>query len=344
MTGGDGSAAPDGGARVALVSARAARDLDDDLAPLLAAFARLGATAEVQDWDDPDVDWSSYDMALVRSTWDYHARYDEFRDWVDRVAAVTDLHNPVEVIAWNTDKRYLRELSEAGIPVVPTTFLNPEVLGPVRATWGGFRDAVSGSDGVVTARGAGDPLPAASGSDPVADALGARGEVVVKPSVSAGARNTARYVLDDAAQRSRAVEHVHSLLEAGRVVMVQPYLDSVDARGETAVVVIDGTVSHALRKGPLLRRGAEMDGALFAIEDMSSREATGDEVAVAASVVELLEVRFGRPPLYARVDLLAGQDGAPVLLELEMTEPSLFFEFAPEAADRFARAALARLS
>jgi O-ureido-D-serine cyclo-ligase len=295
--------------RVALVTAAPARDLDDDLPPLAAALGRFGACVDVVDWDDPRADWSGFDLALVRSTWDYHGRYDEFRTWIERAGARTALHNPPEVLVWNTDKRYLRDLAAAGLPVVPTTFLDPDDPGAVDA------------DGSV---------------------LGDAGEVVVKPAVSAGARNTARYLLDEPAERARAAEHARALVGAGRVVMVQPYLASVDTRGETAVVVVDGAISHALRKGPLLHRGAESDDALFAWEDMSARDASVAEAAVAEAVVTHLAARFGRAPLYARVDLLAGEDGEPVVLELELTEPSLFFTHAPDAVERFARAALAR--
>lgn len=298
--------------RVALVTAPEARGLDDDLPPLVDALVHLGASVEMVAWSDERVDWAGFDLALVRSTWDYHRHLVRFRAWIEEAAGRTALHNPPEVLTWNIDKRYLRDLADAGLPVVPTTFLDPA-----------------------------DPetLDRPPSAGPL---LGESGEVVIKPAISAGARNTARYLLDDATERARAVSHADSLLREGRVVMAQPYLASVDTRGETAVVVVDGVVSHALRKGPLLQRGAELDDALFAPEDMGTRDATPAEVAVADAAVAHLVERFGRAPLYARVDLLAGDDDRPVLLELELTEPSLFFDHAPGSADRFARAALAR--
>ncbi len=112
-------------ARIALVSARAARHLDEDLAPLLAALAEKGADAAVADWDDPEVDWSAYRLALLRSTWDYTERLPEFLAWADSAAARTTLINPPAVIRWNTDKHYLGDLARAGVPVVPTQFVEP---------------------------------------------------------------------------------------------------------------------------------------------------------------------------------------------------------------------------
>ena len=130
------------------------------------------------------------------------------------------------------------------------------------------------------------------------------------------------------------------LLAAGRSVMLQPYLQSVDPDGETALIFIDGRFSHAIRKGPLLPRGAAASGALFAAEEITVRSAAADERALAERILGALP--FGSL-LYARVDLIRDAAGGPVLLELELTEPSLFLNHAPGAAARLAAAALARL-
>ena len=111
--------------RVVLVSARAARRLDDDLPPLLTALAEVGLDAAVADWDDPEVDWAAFRLALLRSTWDYAERFAEFLAWAERTAKLTTLVNPPPVIRWNTDKHYLRDLARAGVPTVPTQFVEP---------------------------------------------------------------------------------------------------------------------------------------------------------------------------------------------------------------------------
>ena len=116
---------------IALVSARAAQGLDEDMPPLLEALRGIGAEAQVADWDDPQVDWSRFDLALLRSTWDASIRRPEFLAWSERVAKLTTLLNPPAVIRWNTDKHYLADLVRAGVPTVPSWFVEPgeDVLG-----------------------------------------------------------------------------------------------------------------------------------------------------------------------------------------------------------------------
>ncbi|WP_338696215.1 hypothetical protein V2W30_12735 [Streptomyces sp. Q6] len=113
--------------RIALVTYRPGPEqpVDRDLALLAEELGRAGAEAAVVSWDDPDVVWGSFDLAVLRSTWDYSWRRAEFLEWAVRCSTVTRLANPVDVIRWNTDKRYLGELSRHGVPTVPTTYVAP---------------------------------------------------------------------------------------------------------------------------------------------------------------------------------------------------------------------------
>lgn len=291
--------------RIALVTAIAALHRDHDMPILLEACARAGLHAEVRAWDDTTVSWGRYDLALLRSPWDYTDHLPRFLSWCERVASESRLLNPLEVVRWNTDKHYLADLDAASIPTVPTQFLEPDAY----------------------------PLPALRAFlDEYPQAM----EFVVKPAVSAGARDTLRYA---ASQEFAAANHVGRLLDAGRSVMLQPYLGSVDAVGETGLIYIDGAYSHAIRKGPLLRPNDAPTDALFAPEAITAREPSQDERQVGEAVMAAVRARFGDTPLpYARVDLIRDADGQPQLLELELTEPSLFFATAPGAADRFAQA------
>lgn len=297
--------------RIALATAAEFPDLDEDGPVLIDALARCGIHAGPAVWTDEDVDWSAYDLVVVRATWDYAPRRDEFVAWAQRVERMTRLANSAAVLAWNTDKTYLQALHEAGLPVVETQWLAP-----------------------------GDSF-----------AVPAQGEYVVKPTVSAGSKDTNRYVAGD--HDELAAAHADSLLAAGRAVMVQPYLRAVDTAGETALLYFAGELSHAVRKGPLLTPAMAPVPGAYKQEEIVAREPSGGEVAVADAVLDAMSAVPGSPAgradlLYARVDLVPGDDGEPVLLELELTEPSMFLvddgAQGVAAADRFtaAIAAVAR--
>ncbi|MFF7247261.1 RimK family alpha-L-glutamate ligase [Embleya sp. NPDC008237] len=283
--------------RVALVTCAELPDLDPDERLLFEPLAARGIRAEAAVWNDPAVDWAGYDLVILRSVWDYPARRKEFIDWA---ASVPRLANPASIVAWNTDKTYLRDLTRAGLPVVETMWLEP--------------------DSTVT-------LPTS-------------GLHVVKPAISAGSLDTERYDLASPEQRALAAGHATNLLASGRTVMVQPYLEAVDTVGETALVYFDGVFSHAVRKGAMLDGTAETVGDLYRSERIEAREPSAAELAVAARV--LTEIPVG-PLLYARVDLIPAADGTPTLLELELTEPSLFLAYADGSADRFADAIVSAL-
>ena len=166
------------------------------------------------------------------------------------------------------------------------------------------------------------------------------GRFVVKPAVSAGSRGAAVF---DAQRHDAARAHVRALRAEGRDVLVQPYLEAVDGEeAETALIFVDGELSHAMRKGPLLALDRPPLRAGSAPETMSLWEPADDVAALGRRVHALVEERFGRP-LYARVDVLRDAAGAPAVLELELVEPSLFLDFVPGTAQALAGAILARL-
>jgi glutathione synthase/RimK-type ligase-like ATP-grasp enzyme len=276
---------------------------DDHL--LIAALRERGAEAERPRWDDPSVAWDGFDLVVIRSTWDYTWRRDEFVAWVDAMGP--RLHNEPALVRWNTDKRYVADLASSGVPVVETIYIEP-----------------------------GDPVP------PI------EREVVVKPTISAGGRNTGRFRAD---MREQAAELIRAIGASGGTAMVQPYLESVGASGEAALAYVGGTFSHGLRKGVVLTGvgvAPTRDDGVGAAETMyapgfvTAAEPEADERAVADAIVDWLGRRFGTP-LYARVDLARDQAGDPILLELEATEPNLYLELVPEATGRLADAILARL-
>ena len=111
--------------RIALVTAVVARDLDEDLVPLETALRACAAQVTIAAWDDAAIHWARFDVALLRSTWDYTQRLPEFLDWIGRTETQTRLLNPLEVVRWNTDKHYLCDLEKAGVAIVPSAFIEP---------------------------------------------------------------------------------------------------------------------------------------------------------------------------------------------------------------------------
>ncbi|WP_431952806.1 hypothetical protein [Actinacidiphila sp. bgisy167] len=165
--------------------------VDHDLPLLRDAVAAAGAEAAVVNWHDPDVDWSGFDLALIRSTWDYTLRTGEFLAWADRCGAATALLNPPAVVRWNSDKRYLGELASLGVPAVATRYLPP----------GGGVEGLPGDH-----------------------------EFVVKPTAGAGARYAARYRPEQHEEARAHVERMHGEGITAMVQPYMPRIDTTGER------------------------------------------------------------------------------------------------------------------
>lgn len=287
---------------VGLATAAEEAELDEDGQTLIRALDAVGLDAQPVVWTDAEVDYSRFDLVVVRATWDYPRDLARFLDWTRTVEQTTALLNPAALIAWNVDKTYLADLAAAGVPVVPSHFVAP-----------------------------GEPR-----EHPYLDV-----EHVVKPTVSAGSKDTLRLSPDE---RERSIDHVGAINASGRTALVQPYLAQVDEVGETGMIFIDGGFSHAIRKGAILEPGAGLIDGLFAPEQISPRTPSASEIEVGEQVLGAVARRAGgaTPPLYARIDVLPTEEG-PRLLELELIEPSLFLDHVPDAAPGVAGAIHARL-
>jgi glutathione synthase/RimK-type ligase-like ATP-grasp enzyme len=196
--------------RIAIATCAGYADLKVDDELLRQALEERGCEGQAVVWDEEGIDWGEFDLCLVRSTWDYHEKHREFLAWARRVEAVSALRNPAHLIAWNSDKTYLRELAEAGVRIVPTLWVD--------------RD-----DDTELAR-----MLESQGS----------GEAVVKPTVDLGARNLRRV------RTGEVPEALEAALRRSPVAMVQPFLPSLEAEGELSLIYLDGELSHAVRKCP----------------------------------------------------------------------------------------------
>lgn len=276
---------------VALATASTYPTLDEDSATLLPALESLGVHARCAVWDDPAVDWAAFGLCLVRSTWDYWPRQAEYVRWAERVAGVSTLWNPVDIIRWNTDKAYLREIECWGFQGIPTLWL--EAGTELR-----FGQAVS--------------------------ALGSPREVVIKPRVSAGGFDTHRVP-------ATAVDEGQAILERmlpTHDLMVQPYLSRIETTGEMSLIFLGGGYSHAVRKVPPAGEfrsqeewGSEITAATPRADELAYARAlmerVGSRVAYArvdlvrddADGLCLAELELTEPALYLRYD-----DGAATRL------------------------------
>lgn len=151
--------------------------------------------------------------------------------------------------------------------------------------------------------------------------------VVVKPAISGGSRQTRRFEAHDL---DAAEAHLRAIT-AREDALVQPYLPEVEQRGERSLVWIDGEITHVLRKAPRFQGDGE--GITLATD------VTAEERALAQQVVGAVRC----PLFYARVDMLT-HAGAPQLMELELIEPSLYFELSARCLTRFVEGALERLA
>jgi glutathione synthase/RimK-type ligase-like ATP-grasp enzyme len=207
--------------RVGLVTCPELPELDPDDRGLADSLRRRGVEVVPAVWSDRSVRWSGLDVAVVRSTWDYHRHHAEFLAWVDRAGAVVRLLNAPETLRWNSDKRYLRDLAARGIAIPPTV-------------WGSEIGSVT-------------------------ETLRERGwrRAVLKPAVSASAERT---FLLRAEEADRNEATLRTLRSAGEV-LLQPYLPAVEAPGERSLVFLGGAYSHAvLRAAKLSPQAAVRDG------------------------------------------------------------------------------------
>ena len=300
---------------LALVTYAAAPNLTDDDRLLHRALSARGVRAEPVRWDT-DTDWARFDAVVVRSTWDYFVRMNEFTRWLDALEeSRVEVWNPIRVIRWNADKRYLGEMQQAGISTIPTVHIGAGGAGPDAAT--------------------------------LAKALEGNGwkDAVVKPAVSGGALDTWRTSAATADADEARFRDLCARAPGG--VLVQPFMEEITRDGEWSLIFIDGTYSHAA-----IKRARAGD---FRVqrEHGGTYEAARPSAALIESASRALAAGAARAGValgdlaYARVDgivrVIDGTDHL-FLMELELIEPNLFFLQHPEAADRMADALIERVS
>jgi glutathione synthase/RimK-type ligase-like ATP-grasp enzyme len=199
--------------RIALATGHEFPQLTPDDEMLVAALAEMGIQAAAARWDNPSLDWAGFSAVILRSTWDYHLRLPEFLAWIARLEALgVPLWNPPDIVRWNADKTYLRDLAAQGVPVPPTEWI-PVGQSPDLAA-------------LVAARG--------------------WSEMVVKPAVGASAFQTHRVPREQAAAFQPELAHI--LQSSGA--LVQEFLPEISTGGEWSFLFFAGRYSHAILKRP----------------------------------------------------------------------------------------------
>ena len=297
-------------ARLALVTTDVAWLLEHefDLEPLLAEFARRGVPAEAVVWHDPSVDWSAFDLIVMRSPWDYSLRTPEFLAWFDSLPAGRVL-NPPALIRWNLDKRYLLDLEAHGVRIVPTIVAS--TLAEVRAA----AEKIGGRVVIKPNIGAGSwGAHLTSADDPKLDGyaselLGSGTLVLVEPEIPEITAGGERGLLFFDGEYSHTIAKGRILADDGG------YFGGKYAEDITPATPTDAEVDMAARCSRAIAKIAQERG--FAGADATT-------------------------PLYARYDIVTGASG-PLVIEAELFEPSYFVDTAPGSVARVVDAMVARL-
>jgi len=177
---------------------------------LKSAFEAQGLKVDITYWDNPTYEWQETKSVLFRTIWDYFERFDEFWDWLEQVKTKTRLINSYELIKWNIDKHYLKDMSSWGIETVPTYFAD---------------------------KGCNMKLHEIAKRNQWKD-------LVIKPAISASAFKTYKIL----ANEIQANEKLFNSLVQERNMLVQPYFETITQLGEASLMVLDGKFTHAILK------------------------------------------------------------------------------------------------
>jgi len=289
-------------------------NLDEDDRGLPDALRERGIEPRVAIWDDPAVNWDDAGVVVMRSVRDYATKdkYAAFLEWARSLSRVA---NHSDVVTWNSDKHYLGRLADLGVPMIPTTWLEPT---------------------------------AGLSKHQVHTRFPAQGDFVVKPAISSGGRGTGRYTSTHAGSRSQAINDAMHHLRHGRSVMVQRYLQEVDRGGEISLVYFNGILSHAVDKAPMLhprfRSTDEVHEEIVTAREPSEQEWLWGE-RVRKAIHGLIKEHAGRDIqlLFNRVDMVGDGRGGFYLMEVSLIDAGLYLGSTPDALDNFADAIAQRV-
>ncbi|SHF29464.1 ATP-grasp domain-containing protein [Pedobacter caeni] len=269
----------------------------DEDKTLLDFLTGKGLSIERVIWNDPAADWKNYDVAIIKSPWDYHENINEFKQWLDHLQSLNvKLLNPYERVRWNMDKHYLGEIADSGLAVIPSIFLERGDSLDLNALTAHFNTE----------------------------------KLIIKPCISAGAKNTYILTVQNLADHEA---QINELLQEEAFV-AQPFMSEIHD-GEWSFLFFNGTYSHSLLKTP---KDGDFRVQSYHGGSVNPQEGVGKHIQSATAYVE----QYAKGCLYARVDGLI-VNGELSLMELELIEPYLFLDTHPEASENYYKALLVNL-
>eukprot|EP01060_Flectonema_neradi_P003349 TRINITY_DN12145_c0_g1_i1.p1 TRINITY_DN12145_c0_g1~~TRINITY_DN12145_c0_g1_i1.p1 ORF type:complete len:314 (+),score=74.19 TRINITY_DN12145_c0_g1_i1:998-1939(+) len=220
-------------------------------AMLKEALEKRGMSVLRVSWDDEKFDWGSTKVAVIRSTWDYQNRYDEFTKWLKLVEAKgTELVNHPSLLHWNVHKKYLLELSEKGIPIPRTILLKKG-------------DKRTLADLIDSVNGKWDQ------------------KYIIKPAVSAAARHTHCFVKGE----EGPLEEKLATLLSEEDMLFQEFAEKITTDGEVSLMVINGKFTHAVLKVPKKGDFRVQDDFGGSVDAYS---ASAEQIALSEKVISML--------------------------------------------------------
>jgi glutathione synthase/RimK-type ligase-like ATP-grasp enzyme len=261
---------------------------------LVKPFKKYGWHVANIPWRRENISWSRFDAVIVRSPWDYHHDPESFLKALEKIDASTaHLENSLQLIRWNMEKYYLRDLQTSGIPIVPTHWLPQFSIQEIASCFDLFDVQ----------------------------------KIVIKPVVGAGADDTFWLTPKSPPGKWQKLQE----LFANRPAMVQPFMENIIREGEFSLFYFDGSYSHTVLKTPQsgdFRVQEEHGGQLQLVKAEDSLKQASRKIMQS----------MPETPLYARVDVVRTHDNHFALIELELIEPSLYFNMDAKSPLRFARA------
>jgi glutathione synthase/RimK-type ligase-like ATP-grasp enzyme len=268
---------------------------------LLATLQQAGLQVHREIWNDVQVQWEAYDLLLLKNPWDYHEKYTLWLRWLEDMERLKiPVLNPISTIRWNMDKHYLLDVAQEQYPVIPSVALEKAV---------GHAPSLA-------------PYYELFQTD----------QLIIKPCISGGARNTYRI----AKWESETFEKVlHKLLQVESY-LIQPYIPEISKDGEWSVIFFNGSYSHSILKKP---KSGE-----FRVQQHFGGSVEGASLpSPYREQAQKFVQRFASDCLYARVDGVIYKDQF-TLMELELIEPQLFLLAAPGSELQYLEALKKRIN